>query len=71
MCVYFYRSIRAIIPLSILGIVYWKLDERKKVQKDKYDLLLQFRDMIRSVEAAMRAGYSIENAFLNCLNMIR
>lgn len=71
LCVYFYRSIRALIPLSILGIVYWKLDERKKVQKDKYDLLLQFRDMIRSVEAAMRAGYSIENAFFESYGDMR
>lgn len=71
LCTYFYRSIWAAVPLGILGIMFWKLDERKKVQRDRYDLLLQFGDMIRSVEAAMRAGYSVENAFLESYGDMR
>jgi tight adherence protein B len=61
---FFYKSIWAVVPLSIAGILCWKRDSVKKVQKDQHKLLLQFCDMIRSVSSAMTVGYSVENAFL-------
>ncbi len=63
MSYFFYRSIWAFLPLSIVGILFWKRDSAIKVQKDQHKLLLQFCDMIRSVSSAMTAGYSLENAF--------
>ncbi|MBR5508807.1 MAG: type II secretion system F family protein [Lachnospiraceae bacterium] len=62
--VYFYRSLWAAIPLCGIGLWYWKRDSQRKAQQDRHQLLLQFRDMIRSVAGAMQAGYSVENAFL-------
>ncbi len=62
--VFFYRSLWAVIPLCGIGVWYWQTVSRRKAQKDRHRLLLQFRDMIRSVAAAMRAGYSVENAFV-------
>lgn len=61
---YFYRSLWAAIPLCGIGLWYWKRDSQRKAQQDRHLLLLQFRDMIRSVAGAMQAGYSVENAFL-------
>lgn len=61
---FFYKSLWACLPLCILGYLYGRLDERKKIEKDRQELLFQFRDMIRSVEASVKAGYSLENAFL-------
>lgn len=62
--VYFYRSFWAMIPLCGIGVWYWRKDSRRKAIEDRHRLLLQFRDMIRSVAGAMQAGYSVENAFL-------
>ncbi len=61
---FFYRSIWAAIPLSAVGILCWKADSGRKAGNDRDRLLLQFRDMIRSVASSMTAGYSVENAFL-------
>ena len=62
--VYFYRSFWACVPLCAVGMFVWKMDERKKIKKCRQELLFQFRDMIQSVEASIKAGYSLENAFL-------
>lgn len=61
---YFYRSLWAAIPLCGIGLWYWKRDSQRKAQRDRHQLILQFRDMVRSVAGAMEAGYSVENAFL-------
>ncbi len=62
--VYFYKSLWAVVPLCGIGVWYWKRDCGRKAEQDRHMLLLQFRDMIRSVASAMGAGYSVENAFL-------
>lgn len=64
LCWFFYRSFWAFPVLCIPGVLYYKKDVEKKAAQDRRRLLLQFRDMIRSVAAAMQAGYSVENAFL-------
>ena len=63
---FFYRSVWAVIPLGFLGIVCWQNDNRHRIAVDKHRLLLQFRDLIQAVAAQMRAGYSVENSFLEC-----
>lgn len=68
---FFYRSIWAVIPLSVLGILLWKQDEKKKTAQDKRMLILQFRDCIHCADASIRAGYSVENAFLSALPDMR
>lgn len=62
--IYFYQSLWAAIPLSAVGAMCWMSDSVRKARQDRRRLLLQFRDMIRSVAAAMGAGYSVGNAFL-------
>ncbi len=61
---FFYRSVWACLPLSLLGIRYGKSRSAAKAQEDRRVLLLQFCDMTQSAAAGMKAGYSVENAFL-------
>lgn len=61
---FFYRSLWAAIPLSVLGIFYVRQRRRTKLQAGKSALLGQFKECILSVAASLRAGYAVENAFL-------
>lgn len=64
LCWFFYRSVWACLPLSMLGIWYGKNRQVRIAQEDRRNLLLQFCDMTQSAASAMKAGYSVENAFL-------
>ena len=55
------------IFLSPIGIVIWVNQKKKKVDKRKKELVIQFRDCIRSVVANLKAGYSVENSFKESL----
>ncbi len=61
---FFYRSIWAVIPLSTVGVGYVLLKKDQKKRRCKEELLLQFRECILSVSASLKAGYAVENAFL-------
>lgn len=64
---FFYRSIWAFIPMSILGYLYFCKCRKEKIAKSKRQLVLQFKECILSVAASLRAGYCVENAFLESL----
>lgn len=63
---FFYRSVWAMIPLSIVGVFCYRMCERQKTLKQRMQLAEQFRECILAVATALQAGYSIENAFLEC-----
>lgn len=60
---FFYRSWLACIGL--LPVLYLFLQEKKKelAKRQRQELSMQFKDLILTVSANQRAGYSIENAF--------
>lgn len=60
---FFYHSFIPMIFLSPLLIAYRKLCEIERERLRKQKLSLQFKDGILAVSAALKAGYSIENAF--------
>jgi len=64
--VFFYRSMIAMLPLSAVGIFCFRSVRRKKIEKTKKELTMQFRECILSVAASLRAGYAVENAFREC-----
>ncbi len=68
---FFYRSVWAFFPLCLVGAALWQRDERKRMEEDRRALVLQFRDCIRCADTAMKAGYSVENAFLETLPDMR
>ncbi len=60
---FFYRSVWAIpfmLPVGVMAII---LSQRKKKERDNRYHLEQFKECILSVEASLRAGYAVENAF--------
>ena len=60
----FYRSIFGMLVLWPVGIYWFMLLQLKKGNKRKQKLEAEFKDCILSVAANLRAGYSIENAFI-------
>lgn len=63
---FFYRSFWAIPVLSPVGVAAYLLFQKEQGQKRRYRLEKEFKDCILSVSANLRAGYSVENAFLEC-----
>ena len=61
---FFYRSVWALIPLMILGKLYFDKEKQEKIRSAKEELLLQFKECICSVQASMKAGYAVENSFV-------
>ncbi len=52
------------IPLSFIGVLYFKKRGKELIETDKKLLETEFMEAIRSVETAIKAGYSVENAFI-------
>lgn len=63
---FFYRSLWAMFPLAGVGIITFRKLGRDKAEKMREELAVQFRECILSVAASLRAGYSVENAFVEC-----
>ena len=59
---FFYRSVWAFILLPPACIIFHRYNRKNITRKIQGVLGLQFRDALESVTAALRAGYSIENA---------
>lgn len=59
----FYQSAAAVVILMPLGIPFSVYREKGRREKEKRILSEQFRDMLGSVNNALRAGDSPENAF--------
>ena len=68
---FFYRSLWAVLPLSGVGIWYYRMLRQKYVEQCRQRLVLEFRECILSVGTALRAGYAVENAFVECRNDMR
>lgn len=60
----FYQSAWAIIPLSMLGGLYFYRELQRYNRKRKDLFSEQFKECILSVTASLQSGYAIENAFL-------
>lgn len=63
---FFYRSLLAMVPLTAVGIFAFRKFTRDKAERAREELAVQFRECILSVAASLQAGYSVENAFLEC-----
>lgn len=63
----FYDSPIAAVFLAPLLYPYYKRRSREKRQQDKKELSSQFREALAAIITALKAGYSAENAFIECL----
>jgi len=68
---FFYRSAWALLPLSGLGVLYYRMLLANTRKKQKEQLEVQFKDCILSVAASLKAGYAVENAFLESMEDMR
>lgn len=65
---FFYRSIWAIPFMLPVGVLFMRWNHQKKVQKRDNYFLEQFKECILSVSANLKAGYAVENAFLESIS---
>ena len=65
---FFYRSVWAMLPLSIVGVLFFRMERDKKIEKIKENLNIQFKECILSVASCLKAGYAVENAFVESRN---
>ena len=61
---FFYRSFLAVPVLLPLMFVHFKMTKKRLILKKSEELRSQFKEMIEMVAGNLRAGYSVENAFL-------
>ncbi len=59
----FYDSWAAVIFVSPVMLIWVVLQRKRRVERDIRIIGIQFRDAMLSVLTAMKAGYSVENAF--------
>lgn len=62
---FFYRSVWAVLPVSVLGYGYFCWEKRRRYRGQKDELLMQFGDLLQAVAVNTRAGYSVENALMH------
>lgn len=67
----FYDSVLAAVLLSPLLIPYYRRRSREKLRQDKKELSAQFREALAAIITALKAGYSAENSFIECLQEMR
>lgn len=65
---FFYRSLWAVIPLAVVGVQFFRMEAARKVERVKEELNGQFKECILSVAASLKAGYAVENAFVESRN---
>ncbi|MCM1057036.1 MAG: type II secretion system F family protein [Firmicutes bacterium] len=63
---FFYRSFWAVLPLLPIGVVLFRKLRKEKGEREREELTEQFRECILAVSTLLGAGYSVENAFLEC-----
>lgn len=63
---FFYRSIWALPALVPIGVFCFFSIREKKKKRAKEELTEQFRECILAVATSLQAGYSAENAFVEC-----
>lgn len=68
---FFYKSLWAIPVLLIPGALYWRLGYCDLVEKKKNEACLEFKELLLCSVTGLKAGYSVENAFLNSSEDIR
>lgn len=60
----FYQSIYAMATAVVLYLPVRKAVKTHFMQKQSSDMLFQFKEMLQMASAALKAGYSMENAFV-------
>ncbi|PYG88515.1 tight adherence protein B [Ruminiclostridium sufflavum DSM 19573] len=63
----FYRNVLFSAVMCPLGILYLKYKRKQIISARRYELNLQFKDLLASLSSSLSAGRALENAFENAL----
>lgn len=61
----FYQSIIAFLPLSALFAFFYQTEKKELLRRKKEETRQQFKEMLLLTVTGQKAGYSVENAFVN------
>lgn len=61
----FYQNPIAFLELWSIGVLFYQKEKQSLLSQKKEEVRYQFREMLLLTVAGQRAGYSVENAFLN------
>lgn len=61
---FFYKSFWALLPLIPVGVYRLRFYGEQLEKKKKREFEIQFQECIMAVSTALKAGYSLENAFM-------
>lgn len=65
----FYKAVAISVVLAIIyGIINIKLYKKKSIEQWRWQINLEFREVMTGLSSALNAGYSIENAFIEVKN---
>lgn len=67
----FYQSLWAVIPLSIIGFIYYRMEKKLLGNKKREQIREQFKELLLLVSTGQKAGYSAENSFLSSYDDMR
>lgn len=67
LALFFYRSLWGTAVLWPVGICAYLSFQKDKMESRKRKLELEFKDCMMSAAANLRAGYSVDNAFTECI----
>ena len=68
---FFYRSVWALLPMLPVGWLYLRRSRYHRRCRKNRELLGQFKECLLAVAASMRAGYAVENAFVDSITDMR
>lgn len=68
---FFYRSVWALLPMLPVGWLYLQRCRYHRHRRKDRELLVQFKECLLAVAASMRAGYAVENAFIDSMTDMR
>lgn len=64
---FFYKSFWALLPLIPVGIYRFRFYGEQLEKKRRREFEVQFQECIMTVSTALKAGYSLENAFVESI----
>ncbi len=62
---FFYQSFLAVIPLSVIGCFYYRMEKGALLERKKEIAREQFKELMLLASTGQKAGYSPENAFIS------
>lgn len=61
----FYRNVWALVPLLAVGAGFYDKERKELLHQKREQIRQQFKEMLVLTVTGQKAGYSVENAFLN------